>query len=840
MGFSNIVCLSDLLRNTQASPCGFFGLIREPVRQGSGLDIAYTPGEGQACNLAQGFSLKEFYQLIHGSQECPLWEPNFYIIPDTAGDYLRQHIPQGSLVLSFEMPPWLVQLCQKYGIDFLDIRPSPLRFGRDLYIAMRTNNLSLYHCISKHQVLSDELRLEASELAASVNMHQQNMEEAGRYAFNLNNTLIFIGQAPNEASLLTANKSTPLNCMDFTEHLQNLAQGRRVLHKPHPLAIEQGNIERRALENILATRVEPCFQNAYQILSCHHDVTLTGISSDMLQEAAWFDKPAHILFRPFTPLVNDDETNRDAYQQIPFETWLSPEFWHSILTPDMPAPRVPRLPSRQHHHARHLIDQWDDYAKVATWEKSFAKESFDRAGGIFLRHRVETVEQATLQNRNLVIDCDEGNNIQWPPGANIRGKIFIRGKGNSVTFAEGVDINTVVTITGDNNHMHIDEQVRLAGKIYFWGSGGSLEIGRNSTLARVEFKCHEGKNITIGKDCMFSYDIELRTTDGHSIVDSSNGQRLNMPEDIVIGDHVWVGKGATILKGVQIASNSIVGADALLNRTYLQEQSIIAGSPAKVIKQGVTWHRDARDNFSKDELNAWRQLPEAGKPASWPIGQQSGIPAEENWIQCIDDIQKKIKSHPQQFGRGNLYQGHEIWGVPGQRPTLLRINEYQLEKWLPPHAAVLDIGCNIGMFGLALSEKIDHYYGFDNNPLLIEIARQIADARNIENCQFVCESFQDFSASSPDRKFDAVLSFAVHVWIGMSIEDYAIAMYNLLQPGGILVWESNRLDTNDKEFFHNVYHFINAGFSITFSGRLKDDNIIERGFYILTKKDSSQ
>lgn len=834
MSFSNIICISDLLRRSQASPNGFFGLIREPVRQGCGLDIAHAPGTEQSCNLTQGFSLKEFYHLIHGSREKPLWEPHFYAIPDTAIDYLRQHIPHGSLVLSFEMPPWLAQLCQKYGIDFLDIRTSPLGFGRDLYVALRTNNPSLHRRISEYQISSEELRLEAGELAASVNMHQQGMEEAGRYAFNLNGTLIFIGQEADEASLLTANKSTPLNCVDFAERLRELAQGRRVLHKPHSLAAEHGNTERRALENILGTNVQTCLQNAYQILSCHHDIVLTGISSDVLQEAAWFDKTAHTLFQPFTPLANGDETDSDKYQQISFESWLSPGFWHSILTPELPKPRVTRLPPRQQHHARHLIDQWGDYAKVATWEKTFAKESFDRAGGIFLRHRVETVEQATLQNRSLVIDCDEGNNIQWPPGANIRGKIYIRGKGNSITFAEGADINTVVTITGDNNHMHIGEQVRLAGKTQFWGSGGVLKIGSNSTLTKVDIKCNEGKSITIGKDCMFSYDIEIRTTDGHSVVDSNNGQRINIPEDIVIGDHVWIGKGSTILKGVQIASDTIVGAHTLLNRTYLQEQSIVAGSPAKIVKQGVTWHRDARENFSADELNAWRQLPEL------IVRQQTDSASDKNLTHCINDIQKKIRSHPQQFGRGHLYQGHEIWGIPGQRPTLQRINEYQLEKWLPSNARVLDIGCNIGMFGLALSEKIDHYYGFDNNPLLIEIAKQIAEARNIENCQFSCESFQDFAAENSDKKFSVVLSFAVHVWIGLSIANYAKAMYELLLPGGILVWESNRLDTNDKDFFQNVHHFIDAGFSITFCGKLKDDNIIERGFYILTRADDAK
>ncbi|WP_334107958.1 methyltransferase domain-containing protein [Methylobacillus sp.] len=826
-----IVCLPDLLRDTTAFPHGFFDLVREPILQGCGLDIAYPPDSRQPSNLIPGFELETFYRLINNSNERPAWEPYFHAIPEAAAAYLQQHIPPGSLVLSFEMPPWLAQLCNSAGIDFIDIRPSPLRFGRDLYIALRTNNLSLYQHISSHHVLPEELRLEAAELAASMRMHQQRLEESNRYPFDLDGSLIFIGQAPYDASLLGPGKANPLNCSDFANQLRQLAHGRRVLHKPHPFAVDHAQLEQDMLQHILQTEVRPCRQNAYQILSCHHDVVLAGISSGMLQEAAWFGKPAHILFQPFTPLADSAEPDLNAYQQVHFDTWLSPGFWHAVFTPEQPAPRIARLPPRQHHHARHLLDQWWDYAKVMTWEKSLPIESFERSGGIVLRQRIEALEHASLQSGGLTLDCDEGNSLQWPPGSNIRGKISIRGQGNRITIAEGADINVLVSITGDNNVIQIDPHVRLAGKIYFWGSGGSLQIGRNSTFARADFKCHEGRSIIIGKDAMFSYDVELRTTDGHSIVDPDNGCRLNLPEDILIGDHVWVGKGAFFLKGAQVANNSIVGAHTLVNRAFLQEQIILAGNPAKIIKEGITWHRDAKDVFTQAELDTWKHLSSARNIKAQSLDDASAT----RWSQCLDDIQQKIQAHPQQFGRGALYQGHETWGVPGQRPTLQRIGEYQLERWLLAQTRVLDIGCNIGMFGLALSSRIKHYRGFDNNPLLIDIARQMANVRQIDNCLFTCESFQEFIARNQGARFDTVLSFAVHVWIDMPLADYARTLHALLEPGGILVWESNRLDTNDPDFFQNVRHFIDAGFSIRFCGRVKDDGIIERGFYILAK-----
>ena len=612
-----IVCLPDLLRGTTAFPHGFFDLVREPILQGCGLDIAYPPDSRQPSNLIPGFELETFYRLINNSNERPAWEPYFHAIPEAAAAYLQQHIPPGSLVLSFEMPPWLAQLCNSAGIDFIDIRPSPLRFGRDLYIALKTNNLSLYQHISSHHVLPEELRLEAAELAASVRMHQQRLEESNRYPFNLDGSLIFIGQAPYDASLLSPGKASPLNCSDFANQLRQLAHGRRVLHKPHPFAVDHAQLEQDMLQHILQTEVRPCWQNAYQILSCHHDVVLAGISSGMLQEAAWFGKTAHTLFQPFTPLADSIKPVINAYQQVHFDTWLSPGFWHAILTPERPAPRVAKLPPRQHHHARHLLDQWWDYAKVMTWEKSLAIESFERSGGIVLRQRIEALEQNQQINRNLV---------------------------------------------------------------------------------QKHAPCH---------------------------------------------------------------------------------------------------------------------------PPAW-----------QNTMQAAQTL---FSRQPQAFGRGEFYQGHEDWNLPGQRPTLARLQAYGLEDMLPPRANVLDIGCNIGLMGLALSPAIHQYQGIDINPALIKIARLLAQGRGVNNCNYDTLSFHDFIADQPAAQYDVVLSFAVHVWIGLPMPEYARLVAGLLRPQGLLVVESNNLATNDTQFFASLQAFLDTGLSLRKQGMLKDDGVIERGFFILSK-----
>lgn len=94
-------------------------------------------------------------------------------------------------------------------------------------------------------------------------------------------------------------------------------------------------------------------------------------------------------------------------------------------------------------------------------------------------------------------------------------------------------------------------------------------------------------NITIGEDCLFAT-VRFRPSDSHKIIGVATGERINPPADIVIGDHVWLAEDVLVLKGVTIGSGSIVGARSMVTRD-LPSNVLAAGSPAKVIREGVRW-----------------------------------------------------------------------------------------------------------------------------------------------------------------------------------------------------------------------------------------------------------
>lgn len=117
--------------------------------------------------------------------------------------------------------------------------------------------------------------------------------------------------------------------------------------------------------------------------------------------------------------------------------------------------------------------------------------------------------------------------------------------------------------------------------------GKRVHVNASKSQMTVINACN-GTKVSIGDDSLLSNNIEIHSTDYHSIFDST-GKRVNSDASITIGSHVWVGLGAKILKGSVISDGIIVGAGAVVAGQYNIPHSIIAGVPAKVIKEGVSW-----------------------------------------------------------------------------------------------------------------------------------------------------------------------------------------------------------------------------------------------------------
>ena len=187
-----------------------------------------------------------------------------------------------------------------------------------------------------------------------------------------------------------------------------------------------------------------------------------------------------------------------------------------------------------------------------------------------------------------------------------------KGRGNRVCAPCALLKNVTIHISGRNNRIIIEDYCRLSNcAIYIRGNDNTVVIGKWCILIGAELciedngneicmgdhtkiygKTHlaaiEGTRILIGRDCLFSSDIHFRTGDSHSILDM-DGRRINGSEDIVIGEHVWVGTKVLCLKGSQVADHCVVGAGALVTGSCKKTNCILAGVPVRVVKENIDW-----------------------------------------------------------------------------------------------------------------------------------------------------------------------------------------------------------------------------------------------------------
>jgi serine acetyltransferase len=191
-------------------------------------------------------------------------------------------------------------------------------------------------------------------------------------------------------------------------------------------------------------------------------------------------------------------------------------------------------------------------------------------------------------------------------------RILIIGDGNSVVFAREARIQSCnIVIRGNRNHVSIGSSALTGVRAIISGDGNACTVGDGCTILRLSLVCEdsgnsisigastqilgstelaaiEGKNISIGKNCLFSSDIHFRTGDSHSLTDLQ-GRRINPSRDIFIGDHVWIGMKVTVLKGAALAGSSVIGACSVVSRRFDKSNCVIAGNPAQVLQEGIDW-----------------------------------------------------------------------------------------------------------------------------------------------------------------------------------------------------------------------------------------------------------
>lgn len=151
--------------------------------------------------------------------------------------------------------------------------------------------------------------------------------------------------------------------------------------------------------------------------------------------------------------------------------------------------------------------------------------------------------------------------------------------------------------TLDHKHVRSIWEVRgeviLDGKVSL-GSGSRISVASDAVLRFGDNFSMSGnsslvcqKNISFGNDCLLSWDILIMDSDFHKIL-NMQGETVNAPSPIRIGNHVWIGCRSTILKGVQVADHSVIAAGAVITKTLPDAHSIYGSNNLK-LKSDIDW-----------------------------------------------------------------------------------------------------------------------------------------------------------------------------------------------------------------------------------------------------------
>ena len=124
------------------------------------------------------------------------------------------------------------------------------------------------------------------------------------------------------------------------------------------------------------------------------------------------------------------------------------------------------------------------------------------------------------------------------------------------------------------------------------GRGCRFDIGPSATcilgsgFINVNTKLIIMHGLQIGYNVAIGWDCEIIDEDFHSI--SYNGKQ-ERDKKIVIGNHVWIGSGVKILKGVKIGDNNVIAGSSVVTKSFDEQNVLIAGNPAKIIKREISW-----------------------------------------------------------------------------------------------------------------------------------------------------------------------------------------------------------------------------------------------------------
>jgi acetyltransferase-like isoleucine patch superfamily enzyme len=174
----------------------------------------------------------------------------------------------------------------------------------------------------------------------------------------------------------------------------------------------------------------------------------------------------------------------------------------------------------------------------------------------------------------------------------IKSQFLINGKNNTLIFDDDVKVsNCTFIINGDNCLLDFRGARNMSkSRFELLDSNTKLIVKNNTGFNNKTRIIVAGINneVSIGSDCIFAENVEIWSSDTHSILDIDSNKRINIDKPVIIGDRVWFGNRVLIHKGVTIGNDVIIAAGSIVTKN-VANNTLVAGTPAQPIKNNVKW-----------------------------------------------------------------------------------------------------------------------------------------------------------------------------------------------------------------------------------------------------------
>ena len=198
----------------------------------------------------------------------------------------------------------------------------------------------------------------------------------------------------------------------------------------------------------------------------------------------------------------------------------------------------------------------------------------------------------------------------------------------------------------------------------------------------------------------------------------------------------------------------------------------------------------------------------------------------------IDEYHFEIKrdwvSKEKQFGTWEyFYQTHPQLEIKGVRPTLSRLNNYGLFEYVDNKSTLLDIGCNSCFLSCYISNKVSKIFAVELDDSLYRLALKTVDYLGINNIELFNSDIKNYEIP---EKVDLVMSFAIHRWVGIGLNEYIDLLTKFKKEDGLILIESHP-DNDDRSSLEEA--IIKSNLRIINKG-ITDDHLGSiRSFYYL-------